>query len=285
MKFFKELRSGLTAYGEAHRVLFRYKLVGYLVIPGLISVAYAVLFFLFANNLAAKIEAEALTYPDWLSWLQNVTDWFVKSVFWVAMIWLFFTTYKYVIQILLSPLLVKLSETVEKRITGRKPPKVTFKDYIADIKRAIRLALRNLGIETVVVIALNFIPYFGWFLALGVSAFYMGFGYMDYTLERKRFDFDQSIAFMRKHRGMTLGLGTIAWAGMLVPFLGWIITPTYATTAATLEVMKITDGPIDYVDPDSAVSADPIAGDSGPDPFAEAATDSDDDSDSELEVI
>ena len=68
-----------------------------------------------------------------------------------------------------------------------------------------------------------------------------GYGFMDYTLERKRYTIRQSVAFIHQHRGLTLGIGLVANLGMLLPFLGWLLVPTYATVAATIEIMEITE--------------------------------------------
>ncbi|MEM7040491.1 MAG: EI24 domain-containing protein, partial [Bacteroidota bacterium] len=135
------------------------------------------------------------------------------------------------------------------KVAGREPPKTTFQDTIDDIKRALGLAWRNFYNEFFLCFAASWIPVAGSLVSFFISAFYYGFGFMDYTMERKRMDLDQSVDFARKHRGLCVGLGTICQLGMMVPFVGWMIMPTYATVASTLEVMRITDGPINTSGP------------------------------------
>jgi CysZ protein len=46
----------------------------------------------------------------------------------------------------------------------------------------------------------------------------------------------QSIAFIRQHRGMALGNGMIFYLFMLIPVLGWMLAPSYAVIAATIDL-------------------------------------------------
>ncbi|HEX2901485.1 MAG TPA: hypothetical protein VHS96_17350, partial [Bacteroidia bacterium] len=63
MSFQSEFSRGLKAYGEAHTVLFKYKLTKYLIIPGIITVIYSVVFFWIAAHFAGSISTEADSYP------------------------------------------------------------------------------------------------------------------------------------------------------------------------------------------------------------------------------
>jgi CysZ protein len=47
--------------------------------------------------------------------------------------------------------------------------------------------------------------------------FYYGFSFLDYVSERLRFTVDESILFVRKHRGLAIAIGMIYSLMILVP--------------------------------------------------------------------
>ncbi|MFM2377283.1 MAG: hypothetical protein RLZZ165_2380, partial [Bacteroidota bacterium] len=118
MRFSEEFGSGVKAYVEAHKVLFRYRLTKYLVIPGIITLIYATLFFALATHFAGRISAGAESYPWWLKWMGVYADGFLRSVYWLFMGLVFFGSLKYVVQVILAPILSNLSVAVEKLVLG-----------------------------------------------------------------------------------------------------------------------------------------------------------------------
>lgn len=237
MSFFSELTEGLGGYSRAHKAILKYRLTKYFLVPGIITIAFAIGYILLFGYLGTLIETDANSYPSWLAWAGGAIDWILRSLFWIFMIWLFFASYKYIVLTILSSYLSSLSEALEAHIRGRKPNPIGFQDYVKDMARAFRLSIRNLIRETIYCFAAGFVPIVGPVLILGISAYYYGFGYVDYVLERKRFTVKQSVRFMRKHSGLAVGLGTPAMLLMFIPILGWMIAPVYATAAATLETM------------------------------------------------
>lgn len=239
MSFGREFSNGLKAYSKAHKVIFQYKLTNYLWIPGLVTLAYCILFFWLASHFAGRISSEASDYPGWLSWMGSVTHWFLKSIYWVGVLFAFWASLKYMIQVLLSPLLSNLSVAVEKKVLGQEPPELSWKETLQDIGRSLTLAIRNFFTEFFPCLVISFVPGVGQVGVFLISSFYYGFGYMDYVLERKRFTVAQSVKFARAHRGLAMGLGSVVNLLMMIPILGWLIGPTYATVAATLETLDL----------------------------------------------
>lgn len=239
MSFSKEFGRGMSAYSEAHRVIFKYRLAQYLLIPGIITILYCGLYFFLAAHFAGRISDEADSYPWWLSWMGSITHWFVRVVYWGAVVGFFFVSLKYVVQVILSPILSNLSVAVEKRVLGQNPPEITWKEALQDMGRSLRLSIRNSVIEIFGCIAMNFVPGIGQLGAVALSSYFYGFGYMDYVLERKRMNIAQSVAFVRQHKGLAMGLGFVMYLLMLIPVIGWAVAPTYATVAATLETLRI----------------------------------------------
>ncbi len=239
MNFATEFGSGLKSYGEAHRVIFKYRLTNYLWIPGIITILYCLLFFWLTGYFAGRIATEADAYPGWLSWMGSFTHWFLKSIYWVAIVFFFFASLKYILQVLLSPLLSNLSVAVEKRVLGHEPDELNWKEVMQDIGRSLQLAIRNFLHEFLYCFILNFVPGVGQIGCFIISAYYYGFGYMDYVLERKRMTVKESVKFTKQHKGTAIGLGLVMNVMMLIPFVGWIVAPTYATVAATLETLRL----------------------------------------------
>jgi CysZ protein len=255
MGFTAEFGRGIKAYGEAHSVIFRYKLTRYLIIPGIVTILYSVLYFWLAAHFAGRISDEAASYPWWLSWMGDVTEWFVKAVYWVAAVGFFFLSLKYVVQVILAPILSNLSVAVERKVLGMEPVAITWKESIQDIGRSLSLAIRNSIHELFTCLALGFVPVVGQVGCIAVSSYFYGFGYMDYVMERKRMTIPQSVAFCREHKGLAMGLGVVMYLMMLVPVIGWMLAPTYATVAATLETLRILGAGNGQVNP----SGNPIA--------------------------
>jgi CysZ protein len=239
MSFTDEFGKGIAAYGEANRILFKHGLFKYMVIPAIVSLVYAVLYFLGAFWLSGKLPDFADGFPWYLSWLGPAAGWAVWTLFWLAAVAFFMITYKMVAQIVLSPFLSQLSEAVAEKEFGGAPVKTGWAEAIKDIQRSIVLSFRNILREVFFGLVVSLIPAVGSFVALGVSGYYSGFNFMDYTMERHRMSLGQSVAFVRKHRGLATGLGLTCNLGMYIPVIGWMIMPTYATIASTVAVCRI----------------------------------------------
>lgn len=239
MSFQAEFSRGIKAYSEAHTVIFKYKLTKYLIIPAIVTVIYSGLFFWLASSVAGSISTDAESYPWWLSWMGSAIKWFMKTVYWVAVAAFFFISIKYVVQVVLAPILSNLSVAVEKKVLGLETPEITWKEAIQDIGRSLLLAIRNSIHEFFTCLALGLLPGVGQIASIAVSSYFYGFGYMDYVMERKRMTIKQSVAFCRQHKGLAIGLGVVMYFLMLIPIVGWAFAPTYATVAATLETLRI----------------------------------------------
>jgi CysZ protein len=196
-------------------------------------------FFWVTGYFAGRIATEADAYPFWLAWMGKFTHWFLKSIYWVAIVFFFFASLKYILQVLLSPLLSNLSVAVEKKILGSEPPALNWKETLQDIGRSLKLAIRNFLHELLYCFVLNFVPLVGQVGCVIISAYYYGFGYMDYVLERKRMSVKEAVSFTKKHKGTAIGIGIVMNFMMLIPFVGWIVAPTYATVAATLQTLRL----------------------------------------------
>ena len=132
---------------------------------------------------------------------------------------------KYLVVVLLSPLLSNLSMKTEKILTGNTYP-FNIKQLVSDVKRALRIVIRNIMWEYFFFLIIFIVSYFGWedpqkspifYLTFVIGFFYYGFGFLEYINERRRLHMDESIMFVRKNRGLAIAIGSVYSIMILVP--------------------------------------------------------------------
>ena len=135
---------------------------------------------------------------------------------------------KYLVLILLSPLLAYASERSEEIITGRTFP-FRLGQLLKDIGRGIGMAFRNgsleLLISTLVWVGTFFIAPLAPVSAIAlwlVSSWFYGFSMFDYVFERQRMGVRASANAARSRRGIVLANGMLFNLLMNPPFLQWL---------------------------------------------------------------
>jgi CysZ protein len=132
---------------------------------------------------------------------------------------------KYLVVIILSPLISSISMKTEKILTGKTYP-FSLKQLLHDIRRATRIVIRNMMWYFAFVFIVYIVARLGWedpksspvfYFTFAIGFFYYGFGFLDYINERRRLDMDQSITFVRDHRGLAIAIGSIYSLLILVP--------------------------------------------------------------------
>ena len=153
----------------------------------------------------------------------------------------YFSLFKYIFLILGSPVFAYLSEKTEAIMEGKDFP-FSFSQLLKDILRGVKLAIRNSLWQTVYAISLlilSFIPVIGWItpvIALSIECYYYGFSMLDYSCERNKLSPSESIAFIGQHKGLAVGNGIVFYLMHFVPFVGWVLAPSYAVIAATISL-------------------------------------------------
>jgi CysZ protein len=246
----KEIIISIQSFFEAHRFISKHKLWKWIFVPGLI---YCIIFMiglvmygktsnLFFNFILAKSGLKEWVDSFGDSWL-NFLVVLVQTIVMVMLFLFYFSLFRFIFLIIGSPIFAYLSEKTESIIEGKEFP-FSFPQFLKDIARGIRIALRNLLWQTVYVIAifiLSFVPIVGLIgplLGLFVECYYFGFSMLDYSSERNKLSTAQSITFISKHKGLAIGNGMGFYIMHLLPFLGWLLAPSYAVIAATLSLHK-----------------------------------------------
>ncbi len=246
----KEIIISIQSFADAHKFINRHKLWKWILVPGII---YCILFVI-GIYLFGKTSIQATEYvllktglkawlesmqESWLNWLVIVGQFFIIIILFLF----YFSLFKFLFLIIGSPLFAYLSERTESILEGKEFP-FSFSQFLKDIVRGIRIALRNLLWQTVYVLTIllfSLIPIIGWvapLISLLTECYYFGFSMLDYSSERNKLSTSQSIAFIGKHKGLAIGNGLVFYMMHLIPFLGWLLAPSYAVVAATLSLHK-----------------------------------------------
>ena len=153
----------------------------------------------------------------------------LKLIFRISFFLAFMFFGGYIIVAIMSPVFSFLSERTERAITGKDYP-FDFKQFLQDVLRGVLLAIRNAVFQLVVAIVLffvSFIPLMGFvtpFIMFFVSAYFYGFSFMDYAIERKRLGVKDSVRYMRQNKGLVIGNGFVFALLLLVPFCGVLLS-------------------------------------------------------------
>ena len=254
MSFFKDFSFGLRTYSEALSFIFKKKLAWFFLFP----LAFNILLFWFGWDMVNEYSDAAKMYLQnqfelkqgdfWGSgFLSTVMDTFVWLTFKIMFFLLFAYLGGYVIIILMSPVFSYLSERTEKIKTGIDYP-FSFRQLVKDVLRGVIIAVRNFSIEvilTLLMFILSFIPIIGWFAAIilfFISAYFYGFSFMDYALERKKLNLRQSVQFMRENKGIVIANGFVFSLCLIIPFCGVSLSSFAAiisVVAGTLAISEI----------------------------------------------
>lgn len=242
---FSQFFLALGSFGQAFPFLSKKGFRSYLLIPIVLNLA------LLASAIWLSVEYGAIV-TDYLLGLIGLkegsiakyTGWIVSFIIRFGILMIYFSLFRYILLILLSPFLSFLSEKVENHENGKEFP-FNFKQLGNDIIRAIIINGQNLGIEILLTLALSlfaFIPVIGLispFAILAVQSYFFGFAIMDYSPERHKWTRRQTAKWMRKNFASVTAIGLAFHICFLIPILGWIVAPILATIAGTLSFLRL----------------------------------------------
>ena len=177
--------------------------------------------------------------------LNSFVQFILKFVIYLTIFAIYYLVYKTLILMALSPFLSYMSEKTESVLTG-KEFNFSIKDNLYFIKRGIIVTgksfLREL-LMTCIILLLFFIPIANTavpILLFIVQSYYIGFSFIDYTLERH--DFQIGTDVIRKNTIFFLINGALFTILLFIPVIGIFVAPmvtVVATTIGTLELIKI----------------------------------------------
>ena len=143
-----------------------------------------------------------------------------------------------------APFMGPVSEKIEAYLLGNRTPGPSKTNFMDQLWRGIRINLRNLSMEilfSLPIILIGLVPVIGLLssiLLFLIQGYYAGFGNMDYTLER-HFKYNESINFVRRHKGAAIGNGIIFMLFLFIPVIGVIMVLPLSVTAATVKTVEL----------------------------------------------
>jgi CysZ protein len=246
----KEIILSFQAYSEAHQFIKKHRLWKWIFIPGILYCILFVFGFYYFWTSSNDATAWMLTKIGAKSWLDKMQDSWLSFFFIVGQVFthlflliFYFSLFKFTFLVIGSPVFAYLSEKTDSIITGNEYH-FDFTQLLQDMLRSIKIALRNFSWQTIYMLAffiVSFIPLIGWItplIAMFIDCFYMGFSMLDYSCERNKLSSSASIDLIGHHRGLAIGNGMVFYMFHAIPFLGWMLAPSYAVVAATLSMHK-----------------------------------------------
>ena len=239
----KQIFSGISAYKEAFVLLSKLKLWNYFVIPTVLSL----LTFLFIVYIALGYSATIgqLLAEIWIwNWGKEIVMTLSSFGGGLVILVIGLMLYKYIVLAISAPFMGVVSEKIELHLNGGFYADYKKTTFIAQLWRGIQVNVRNLGMElffTFPLLLLKFIPVVNLFssvLLFLIQAYYAGFGNMDYTLERY-FSFKESLGFVKKNKGYSIGNGIVFIGCLFLPVLGVIIVLPLSVTAASIQTIAL----------------------------------------------
>jgi CysZ protein len=162
----------------------------------------------------------------------------------LAVLYLLYRVGKYIVLILLSPLLAYASERAEEVLTGVSHP-FSWGRLLKDALRGSLVALRNGFLELVIGIAVwvatLFVPLLAPIavpLLFVVSAYFYGFSMFDYVFERRRMRIGETVRAVNLRFGAVVANGTCFALLMKIPLLGVMFAPVMASIGAVIAEVR-----------------------------------------------
>ena len=215
MRFFRNLFIGYKAFIKAFRFIIQHKIYWYTAIPAVLMLGIYQIGHMIQMHVP---HSEANNMND-IIWYM------IRLLVEISISLLLMRFAKYLVVIILSPLLSHLSQKVEFILTGNEYA-FNLKQLLHDVRRGFRIAIRNIMWEYFFFIIVYLIARLGWsdaresplfYLIFVIGFFYYGFSFLDYVNERLRLNVDQSVQFARKNRGLAIAIGSIYSIMIWVP--------------------------------------------------------------------
>lgn len=269
----REIKQALSAYKKAHSFIKKHRLYYWMLLPVLLNILIFSLFVslgwtyaeLFSQYIFRLVNIESWELGSF-QFIVDVFQFVIGFILKLISILIYLSIIKYLILILLAPLLAYLSEKTEELYTGNVFP-FEFRTFVKNILRGIFVALRNVFLEIALTIAfalLSFVPLIGIlspFLSFIGESYFFGYSMLDYYCERKKMTISEGTKFINQHISFTiinglifnlvlilpslmallpfLFVGILLKYFVLLPIIVLSILPVYSIVAATIGILEI----------------------------------------------
>lgn len=231
----KSINNHITAIRTTLELLFQGRFLAYFIPGAVITIVY----FFVINVMQSYEEALDLsTDYSWLDWFTNFLENSVKGVFSIFG-FLFEQLYIFIVLTLLSPFNTSLAEKLDSKLTGAEF-KFDLLRFINDMIRMIFVVFVILILEGLFILIYNMLS---WLLGLGaldpivhflIAAFFFGFSFYDFALERYAKGVGSSISYAFENILSMILTGGIFLAIYQIPFIGIPISVVLAVMISTV---------------------------------------------------
>jgi CysZ protein len=250
LSFFEQLGLAFKSYGTAFSLLFERGLIVYIIYPIIISLFLFAAEFYFLNELYNSFKNQLFVWLDsgnshssLMNFLFGTMHYFLWIGLQIIIFLIFYLFWKYIVLILMSPIMAMLSQKTETILTGKIYP-FTFKQLMRDIIRGIGIAFRNMFFQALILLGVCiviWIPIIGWIcpvFLLIISYYFYGFSMLDFISERRKLSVSESIRFVRKNKGLAIGNGFVFTLLFAIPFVGVVVSTFLSPIAACVSVLE-----------------------------------------------
>jgi CysZ protein len=271
----QQIQAGISSYKEAHAFIKQHSFYSFFLMP----IVFNFLLFMFFSGMVWHYSALSADYiyfslgiADYdfgkAGFLKPVLHWTIALLLKLLGLAIYLLVFRYIILIIMAPVLTIVSERVEEIISGNSFP-FEWLQFLKDAGRGILIAFRNSAKEifyTALLFIMSFVPVIGLLsplLIFMITSYFYGFSMMDYTLERKKMNIRESENFILQHKLLAITIGAIfnvlvifsvsfsvfpslfisffVKVLLLIPLVALSIAPIYGVVAGTLATLKILD--------------------------------------------
>lgn len=194
-------------------------------------------FYWYSQNYLDKVN-EKVSYVSYFPWIGEYLDSFVGGAFGVFE-WILMQIYIFVVLTVLSPVNTLLSEKLDNRLTGFDI-RFDVMRFINDFFRMVFVVFLAITME---LFFMAFYWVFSWIFGLGfidevmyflMSAFFFGFSFYDYSLERYGVGVFGTIGYGFRNMWTMILTGSIFLLIYQIPYVGIPLAPGIAVMIATI---------------------------------------------------
>jgi len=203
LKIINEIILSLFAYQKAINSIIKYKILKYVIL-------LFVLLFIFVFPV--------VLFGETLSFFGKHIP-FIDGEKYAKLTASFFSSLSgFMVLLFLIPVFTLISDEVNFYIRGVKN-QFSIAQFISDIVRGLKITVRNLVYQYVVLVLLfivlkifsenSLFSVLSNSLIFIVTSYFYGFSLLDYAMENHKMDYTNSVKFVRSHSGLALGLGAV----------------------------------------------------------------------------
>jgi CysZ protein len=214
----------------------------YFIIPFIINIAVLSAIFFVSFFTIQPAVLDLLAGPEWY---MKALRFLISPVLFIALWIITALCYTLLGSIAVAPFLDLISQKTESVLRGTDITEpFSFSSVVADIFRALKSMIKLLVLWILISFGLLFVnalPLAGPALHIALNfftaAFFMGFTFIEYPLDRERISFGEKLSAVWKIRRAAAGLGTAFMITAFIPLVGYL-SMNMGAVAGTLLFVK-----------------------------------------------